>query len=220
MKTSSPHDIEQISALLDAELSRTEVVRLGVRIRQEPDLATAYQRLRQVRTILRSLPKRRAPRNFTLTPKMAGLKPPVPRSVPTLSWASVVAMLLFVVTLGTNRLGSFGFGAAAPMAMEAPMMMESIQADNAAPEAYAAGGTELQTTPTPEMMTLRMPEATQALDALPVEPPAPKAEREPLDPWLLLWPGLAATLLAAAILIRWNSLRRFRKRNPIHNTNK
>jgi anti-sigma factor RsiW len=222
MKTPSLRDIEQLSAILDAELSRTEVVRLGARIRQEPELAAAYLRLRQVRSLLRSQPKRRAPRNFILTPKMAGLRPPLPRSVPTLSWASVAAMLLFVVTLGTNTFGrfSFGFGAAAPMAVEAPMMLESVPADNAAPDTYAAGGTELQTTPTPETMTLRMPEATLVPEEFPVEPPAVKAEREPADPWLLIWPGLAATLLAAAGLVRWNSLRVFRKRTATRNTEK
>jgi hypothetical protein len=218
MKTPSPHDIEQLSAILDAELSRTEVVRLGARIRQEPDLAIAYQRLRQVRTLLRGQPHRRAPRNFTLTPKMTGLRPPLPRVVPTLSWASVAAMLLFIVTLGTNTLGrfSFSFGAAAPMAAEAPMMLESLPADNTAPDTYAAGSTDLQTTPTPETMTLRMPEATQAPDMVPAEPPALKTDREPIDPWLIAWPGLAVTLLVIAGLVRWNSLRIFRKRIATH----
>jgi hypothetical protein len=51
---------------------------------------------------------------------MAGIRPPTPRVVPALSWASAVAMVLFVFTLGTSMLGGLSFGASAPMMAAAP----------------------------------------------------------------------------------------------------
>lgn len=207
-------DLERLSALLDGQLSRAEAARLEVRLGREPDLAAMRIRLIQVRSLLHRTPRRRIPRNFLLTAKTAGIRPPLPRSVPALSWASVTAMLLFVLTLGTNLTGSFGFGAAAPrMASEAPVLLESVQADNAVPEIGVGGGTA-QTTPTPETMALRAPEPTQAMAfSLPAEPPDSKAQADPVNVWLLIWSGAAALLLATAGLIRWASLRAFRKRN-------
>ena len=63
------------------------------------ELASALDGLRQTRAVLRRTPKHRAPRNYTLTPKMAGIRPPVPRSVPALSWAAAAAALLFLPQL-------------------------------------------------------------------------------------------------------------------------
>ncbi len=116
MSTPTFHDIEQISAYLDGQLDQSQKTRLVARIVKDPDLAEALEQLRQVRALLQQTPHRRAPRNFTLTPKMAGIRPPVPRVVPALSWASAVAMLLFIFTFGFNLLAQGGFGAAAPRA--------------------------------------------------------------------------------------------------------
>ncbi|MDP2994328.1 MAG: hypothetical protein Q8N46_04310, partial [Anaerolineales bacterium] len=115
MTTPSFRDVEQLSASLDGQLSQAEKTRLEARIQLDPALAATLADLRQARAILRRTPKRRLPRNFTLTSKMAGIRPPVPRLVPAFSWASAVAMLLFVCTLGTNLLGRLSFGAAAPL---------------------------------------------------------------------------------------------------------
>jgi hypothetical protein len=93
--------------------------------------------------LLRKLPKRRAPRNFTLTRKMVGLNPPLPRSYPAFRFATVIATLLFFFTFGVNALApqlaqvpGYGFGggggvdqpelfAAAPAATEAPALAEA-----------------------------------------------------------------------------------------------
>jgi anti-sigma factor RsiW len=112
------HDIEQISAYLDGQLDQSQKTRLVARIVKDPDLAEALEQLRQVRALLQQTPHRRSPRNFTLTPKMAGIRPPVPRVVPALSWASAIAMLLFIFTFGFNLLAQGGFGAAAPRASD------------------------------------------------------------------------------------------------------
>jgi hypothetical protein len=214
-------DIEQLSASLDGQLSQAEKTRLESRIKTNPELVAALDDLRQARSILRRIPKRRAPRNFTLTPKMAGIRPPVPRAVPVLSWASAVAMLLFVCTLGTNLLGQFSFGSAAPMMAAAPM---GIGGGPAATEAPAMLLTEAPVvvetydnaapTTTPETYTLNAPEPTPAPDERAIQPPEAiqvKA-RQPVNLWLVLWPALAILLLGTASLIYWFNQRAFRKK--------
>ncbi len=118
MKQLSMRDYELLSAYLDGQLDQAERSRLIARLVKDPALAEAMQELRQTRALLRQTPQRRAPRNFTLTPRMAGIRPPVPRAVPALSWASAVAMFLFLITLGYNLLPLGGF-AAAPKALGA-----------------------------------------------------------------------------------------------------
>jgi anti-sigma factor RsiW len=113
MKSPSSRDLEQLSAYLDGQLSQSDRTRLEIRIQSDPALASVLDEFRQTRTFLRRTPQRRAPRNFTLTPRMAGIRPPVPRLVPALSWASAVAMLLFIFTLGAGLVGQLSFGAAA-----------------------------------------------------------------------------------------------------------
>jgi hypothetical protein len=120
MTIPSSRDLEQLSAYLDGQLSQSSRARLEIRIQADPALASALAELRQTRTILRRTPQRRAPRNFSLTPGMAGIRPPVPRLVPVLSWASAVAMLFFIFTLGAGLVGQLSFGAAATSAA-APM---------------------------------------------------------------------------------------------------
>jgi len=226
MKTLSLRDVEKLSAYLDGQLSRADSARLDIRLQAEPDLAAALDDLRTARSLLRRTPKRRAPRNFSLTPKMAGLRPPLPRAVPTLSWASAAAMLLFVCTLGTNLLGKFSFGAAAPQLAAAP-----ANASGASDRAYGIGGGPAATeppasmeslplgTPTPEILTMPVAQATAVPDGTSEatgrnnQPLAESNNPTPVNIWLWIWPGLAFLLLVSALLIRWTSLQSFRKRN-------
>jgi hypothetical protein len=163
----------------------------------------------------------------------------VPRLVPALSWASVVAMLLFVLTLGTSLVGGLSFGAASPKLSAAP----AAQADNAQPRyglgggapavtqapAMAAPATEapateapvLETalaTATPEISGLQAPEAaTQPVNAQPSSPPVPKNQPKPIHIWPFVWLGLGLLLIAAALLVRWANKRAFlRKNSPSH----
>jgi len=138
-------DLDLLSAYLDGELSPSESTRLEARLRSERELVSVLDDLRATRTLLRKLPKRRAPRNFTVTRKMAGLNPPLPRSYPAFRFATVVATLLFFFTFGVNALAlqlfqapQYGFGgggggadqpelfsAPAPAATEAPAIAEA-----------------------------------------------------------------------------------------------
>ncbi len=68
----TPRDWETLSAYLDDQLSAPERHELENRLGKNPELSQGLEELRSTRMILRSLPKLRAPRNFTLTPSMAG----------------------------------------------------------------------------------------------------------------------------------------------------
>jgi anti-sigma factor RsiW len=242
MTSPSFRDMENLSAYLDGQISHSQRTRLEIRIQSDAVLAAALEELRQTRGLLRRTPQRRAPRNFTLTARMAGIRPPVPRLVPALSWASAVAMLLFIFTLGTSLIGQLSFGAAAPMlaaapsgigggppaaatqapAMAAPATPAPEMAAKAtmapATTAPAAQGTTDQTalaTPTAEAFVMTAPEATPPGTARIIQPPiAPKARSKPLNPWLFIWPGVGVLLGTLALLVRWLSKRAFQRKNP------
>ena len=119
-------DIEQLSAYLDGQLSPSDSTRLESRISADPELASALSDLRAARSILRKLPARKAPRNFTLTRKMVGLKPPLPRTFSFFRLSTAFATFLLMLTFAANSvIPRIGFGAAAPMAAQ---------------EAYGIGG--------------------------------------------------------------------------------
>ena len=120
MSQPSFRDVEQLNAYLDGELDSTRRLRLESRLGADPELKSILDELHEARMVLRRLPQRRAPRNFTLTPKMAGIKPPLPRAYPVLRFASVFAVFLLFFTFAVNSLPRFSLpmGAAAPAAME------------------------------------------------------------------------------------------------------
>ena len=116
-------DVEALSAYLDGQMSPSDLSRLESRLASDPGLASTLQALRESRGILRRLPKRRAPRNFTLTPVMVGKKPPLPRSYPIFRFATALATLLFVFSYATNQVSqlaapappaAYGIGGGAP----------------------------------------------------------------------------------------------------------
>jgi anti-sigma factor RsiW len=99
-----PRDVELLSAYLDGQLAPSDSTRLEARLRSEPELVSVMDDLRTARGYLRQLPQRRAPRNFTLTRKMVGLNPPLPRAYPVFRFTTAIATLLFFLTYGFNFL--------------------------------------------------------------------------------------------------------------------
>lgn len=99
-------DLELLSAYLDGELKPSDSTKLEIRLKTDPELASVLTDLRATRTLLRKLPSRKAPRNFTLTRKMAGQNPPLPRSYPAFRFATALATLLFFFTFGLNFVGA------------------------------------------------------------------------------------------------------------------
>src|SRR5512140_1508794 len=100
-------DVELLSAYLDGRLSPSDSVRLEARLTSDRSLRATLDELRETRGLLRSLPQRRAPRNFRLTPKMAGLRPPEPRAYPVFRLATALATFLFVAAIALNGLAPF-----------------------------------------------------------------------------------------------------------------
>jgi len=136
-------DLELLSSYLDGQLNLSDVARLESRLKTDPQLASVLTDLRATRSLLRKLPQRRAPRNFTLTRKMVGQNPPLPRAYPVFRFATALATLLFIFSFGLNSVSQlaaqplYGMGggggedtsqpysAAAPAATQAPAATEA-----------------------------------------------------------------------------------------------
>jgi anti-sigma factor RsiW len=231
MTSPSFRDMEALSAYLDGQISPAERTHLEKRIQSDAVLAAALQELRQTRAMLRRTPKRRAPRNFTLTPRMAGIRPPVPRLVPVFSWASAVAMLLFIFTLGTSLIGQLSSGTAAPMLAAAPsgkgggppaavtmapaMVAPATAAPaTAAPAPLRKSDQTMQETQTAEAFVMPVPQATPPAAAKETQPPsALKARQKPFSPWLVIWAGLGVLLAILAWFVWWLNQQAFRRKN-------
>lgn len=108
-------EIEQLSAYLDGKLNTSELARLESRLNSDPELVSVLEDLRATRSILRQLPKRKAPRNFTLTRKMVGLKPPLPRTYPLFRLATVFSTFMLMLSFTVNAMSPYvSFSAPAP----------------------------------------------------------------------------------------------------------
>jgi len=227
MTAASFRDVERLSAYLDGELSQAERARLESRLARDAGLSATLDELRATRALLRRTPRRRAPRSFTLTPKMAGLRPPLPRSVPVLRFASVLATLLLFATFAGNLLGPIAMGVQAPAPQEmAPAYGGGVgggPAENAtaatdkgfAIEATSTPGANallapaampeatLEATPVPETRTLEQPTPTPEILTLeqPIPPSAPQTmPEEKVKPPFSLSP-LQIALLALVVIL-------------------
>ena len=209
-------DVDQLSSYLDGQLSPSDSARLKTRLASDPALASALDAMRESRSLLRRMPKRRAPRNFLLTPKMVGRKPPLPRSYPVFRFATALATLLFGLSFVTNQVGQLAASApaAAPYGMgggggdaatEAPMMEMAIATEPPAEPAPTEAAI-LPSAPTDDQN--RAAESSQA--------PAAKnaGETPPARPLLTQWQiafGVIALLgVASMLLIRQLAARKWR----------
>ncbi|MCU0487403.1 MAG: hypothetical protein MUE67_00465 [Anaerolineales bacterium] len=179
MNTSlTPRDWQEISAYLDQQLNSAAQARLEARLAHEPELSQALENLRRQRALLRGLPRRRAPRNFTLTLAMAG-RPTRQPGYPALRLVSALASLVLVVLLVGELVNQrFGMPQVASdlqvemVEEEAPVMLmqeaapaaELEQPAESAPEAGALA--PLPTTP--------VEEARKAAESTPADAPSAK----------------------------------------------
>jgi anti-sigma factor RsiW len=159
-------DLELLSSHLDGQLSPSDAARLEARLKTDPELASVMEDLRAARSLLRRLPTRKAPRNFTLTRKMVGLNPPMPRAYPAFRFATALATLLFFFSFGVNTLS-------AQRALQAP--------------AFGMGGggaadTELYVLETPQEETSSAQESAPAEEPMiAMAPPAPESTQEAVE---------------------------------------
>ncbi|MCQ3945318.1 MAG: hypothetical protein DPW21_01325 [Anaerolineae bacterium] len=204
----NPRDIEQLSEFLDGRLKPSASARLESRLASEPELVSALDGMRESRALLRRMPKRRAPRNFTLTPKMVGLKPPLPRAYPILRFATVAAAFLFAVSF--IRIGSGALGAAQPAAEPAAFSAEALTDEAPLLAAAPAPGEELAT-PAPDAASA---EASRSVE----QPPAAKSAGEPAPAPPLLtnlqiaFAAIALVGAAAMLLLRRLAARKWREK--------
>ncbi len=231
--TTTFHDAELLSAYLDGKLSPAEISRIESRLKTDPELRLVIEDLRQARAILRQLPQRRAPRNFTLTPKMAGIKPPLPRIFPIFQFASAISAILLIFTFAFNLSAPI----AATMQAAAPMYTAGKGGGSdigpaAAPSDLMGAGAAAPTLESqrniaaPTAAAESAPATTEmsiTADALPTELPAPQPAPQiihlPVSPqvqYLLL--GLAALLGAAAFLVRAQTERNWFKSHAVQPT--
>ena len=146
----SPKEWQQISEYLDDQLSPKDKNRLEERIRVSPDLRSGLEELRHTRLVLRSVPQRKVPHNFTLTPEMVRPRS-ISRLFPVLSFSSALATILMVVTLVLKLLPAASSSSAValqnPAAPAAPAA--APYTSNAAQNNATA---ETQTSPTAEII--------------------------------------------------------------------
>jgi hypothetical protein len=125
----TPQDSQTLTAYLDDRLSPREKAYLEARLQQQSELRDELEALKQTRLMLRALPKRRAPRNFTLSPAMAPRRP-MPQFFPVFRFASALAGVLLVAAF----LGQYVLGG------------RTSTSQNAAPAAFAVSGNKMLAT--------------------------------------------------------------------------
>jgi hypothetical protein len=131
-------EVERLSAYLDGQLGPADLAHLESQLQSDASLRAVLEDLRAARELLRKLPSRKAPHNFTLTRKMVGLKPPMPRAYPVYRLAAALATILLLFTFAVNGIAphlptfaaapapAFGYGGGGggpesnPAATEAP----------------------------------------------------------------------------------------------------
>jgi anti-sigma factor RsiW len=228
MTQTSFHDVQQLSALLDEKLNPADAARLQTRLESDSELRAVYEELRQTRTLLRSLPQRRAPRNFTLKPSAARVRPPLPRLFPTFRLASVLASLLLFFSLATNAtlpriaymaseapLYAYGMGGGPDTAAERAISEDTAQempmlaAEPAAPAPMAVEEPVEKINEEPaEAESLPQDAATQPYQTEIYPEPAPLSP--PIPAWALISLALLALLSGSlAFFLRWKTEQRW-----------
>lgn len=171
----TPRDWEALSAYLDGQLAPKEQQLLEARMRSRADLRAAMEELRRTRAVLRAHLEVRAPRNFTLTPEMAGVRPrsrPTVAFFPALRLTSAISSLLFVLVALSELL--IGGRLALPMAAGEPQreaMSEAVPQEpalepSAAPAmaVEAPAAEEVEATPQPVAKAVEAPTPSLGLE--------------------------------------------------------
>jgi anti-sigma factor RsiW len=226
-------DIELLSSYLDGQLKPSDSARLEARIASDPGLRAVLNDLRSARGLLRQLPMRRAPRNFTLTPKMVGKNPPLPRSYTAFRFVTALASLMLFFTLGINFLApqlasqspAFGSGGGAPevFSAEAPEAADQFATEAPAEEAPAEEPSILLVPPSTETLPaadsareIETPSEKEgfegnapAQDVAPVPNPAP----QPVPPvWQIVLAGIVLLGVLVMVAMRQVAASRWRRR--------
>ena len=203
---------EAISAYLDGQLSVKERTRLEDRMQSSTELRSAMEEMRRTRIILRSQPKLRAPRNFTLTPQMVSVRPAPARTMPSLRlfpvlrFSAALASVLLVMVL----IGDFFTGAPPVTTAMNPVLQQQaeIAAEQNAPpgtggveDTQAAGAMGIESAP-PAQVEAPLPNDTPISAAKTFTETAPMAAapagQEPgIEAFSAITPTIEAPAIAA-----------------------
>ena len=223
-------DAELLSAFLDSQLSGADSVRLETRLAVEPELRAVYDELRQARGLLARLPARRAPRNFTLSPGMAGIRPPAPAAFSIFRLASVFAVLLlfagYAIDLAIPAAAGLGPAAAplaytsgaagtAPSASFAPAATQGLAPDLIAPTATPFEAAASSAAASSEATFSKR--AGAPVNRAPIEPgPNERAIALPVPPlWLFGLLALVVISAGSALVVRTRSENIWRRANAL-----
>lgn len=178
-------EFEALSAYMDGELSKKARSQLETQLETNQELQETFEQLQRTRSVIRSLPKMRAPRNYFLTPEMAGVVQKTHKAFPILRLASVLATLVLILvfmgdifvlpTLTLSESEAVQF--AAPAASEAIQpVLEAEIVESQLPEAPAEGESDraMSEEPAPP------PAAAEAMEMV-EEEAAPVEKTQPLS---------------------------------------
>jgi hypothetical protein len=127
-------DYKRLSAYLDNQLGIKERTHLESHLKEDPELRKELQELEKTRALLRSLPRKRAPRNYFITAevpvKQIGILARL-RYAPAFGIVSAIATILLVlVVFGDRLLSTSGPVALAPapaVSNEAFLVQQEVQ---------------------------------------------------------------------------------------------
>ena len=201
----SAREFEKLSAYVDGQLSARKMAVLEKKIRSNAVYQETLAELQETKRLLRSVPLKQVPHNFTLTSQMAGIRTARPAHLfPVLSISSAVAGVLVVVSLAIEMLGApLLAGARMPMmakevpeaaivfesedmesvvTTETPMIIQWNESGAADQAAGKGGGADAGIAPSGEAVTDEMVEREEAAEApqaeIMAEEAAPKAVEE------------------------------------------
>lgn len=181
----SPRDWEALSAYLDGQLAPKERQNLEARLQARADLRAALEELRRTREVVRARLPVRAPRNFTLTPEMAGIRSrnrPGLALFPAMRLASALSSLLFVLVALGEIFTSRPLFAARQTIVEQPPAAAPLSAALAT-QAPAATAAAAPAAAQPEVAQEAAPPTAMALAAAQPASPTPLPElAQPIPP--------------------------------------
>lgn len=126
-----------ISTYLDDKLSNHNKTKVEARLASDPAFKQALDEIAYTRRLLWSLPQKRAPRNFTLSPEKVKQPIPQPWLRPALSFVSIAASLLFVVLFAGTYI--FGGSGALSKSMNQPAVAPEMAMSSGAETAEVTG---------------------------------------------------------------------------------
>jgi hypothetical protein len=186
-----PKEWEEMSMFLDEQLNPKDRERLESQLQQSPELQSALDELRALRSLLRSQPEIKAPRNYSLSADTVGIQfkqRNVGSIFPALSFAAVIASLLFVFVFISDL--TYGGPQVYQSTTGIEEQAEMLSMEKALPESAISGEEdggigEVQAVPLeperaePEMMEAEIEEFKSSQDETPQIEPSDQGVSQP-----------------------------------------